>query len=462
MPAPGESPESQEVVLDLNFVPTWARQAPGTNPYAHFEGRAERSDRPDRGRDRRSDRRDQPRGAPGQDRFARGRPPAGRDARQPPRMDRRPRPADEPHAGGLEVAPVEIAFIPERDRLAALVHDIHLARRAFPLVDLGMKFLSNPDCYLVKVEVRRSANPAGNQDIQLIQCQECKALFLDPQAAEAHALARHLDKLFLVENVTTEPPAGNFVCVARCRMSGELLGPPNYHGYNDRLLELYRTRYAHLSLDDYRSRIETIRDPALVEKWKETQCTQTVYKLKGSEPPQTLKRAEAEAQFRAQALPGLLHRGRRFVVPARGTADWEDIRLRRAIREAWAHESRFPASLIFALRPAFRHMHLHLFKISGGATFTTSIRPHPIPAEHAVEPIREVLHFLQAHPGCTRQQLVEGLRPGLPTDAPEVAAVISPLRWLIDKGHLIEFFNGTLSLPVGAGRAGAPAPSRSR
>ena len=358
------------------------------------------------------------------------------------------------------MAPVEIAFIPERVRLAALVHDIHLARRAFPLADLGMKFLSNPDCYLVKVEIRRPNAPPngfhpGKPGVQLFQCQECKALFLDPQAAETHAVVRHLEKSFLVEELVTEPPAGNFVCIARCRMSGELLGPPNYHGYNARLLELHRTRFAHLTLDDYRSRIETVRDPALVEKWKEAQRTQTVYKLKGSEPPQTMKRAEAETYFRGKALPGMIHHGQRFVVPARGTANWEDAGLRQTIREAWALESRFPASLIFALRPAFRHMHLHLFKVSGGATFVTSIRPHPIPAAHAIEPIREVLQFLHDHPGCTRQQLVEGLRPGTAPDSPAVAAVISPLRWLIDKGHLIEFFNGTLSLPMSGGRPAA-------
>ena len=48
-PTPGERPEAQEVTLDLNFVPTWARQGPGVNPYAHFQGRPERSDRPERG-----------------------------------------------------------------------------------------------------------------------------------------------------------------------------------------------------------------------------------------------------------------------------------------------------------------------------------------------------------------------------------------------------------------------------
>ena len=463
VPTPGKSPEAQELTLALNFVPTWARQDPGVNPYAHFQGRAERSDRLERSHDRRRPGgREAPRAAPAPG-PGDGRRPPPRPLHERPRPERRPYPPTASHAAAEESAPVEIAFVPERERLAALVHDLHVARRAFPLTDLAIKFLSNLDCYLVKVEMRRvyperpgearSEKPISH----LVQCAGCKALFLDLQAAEAHAVARHLDTIFLVEDIVTEPPAGNFICVARCRMSGELLGPPNYHGYNARLLELHRTRFAHLALDDYRSRIEILRDPALVEKWKEEQRKQTVFKLRGADPAPAINRAEAERHFREQALPGMIHRGQRFVVPARGTAQWEDTRLREAIHEAWARESRFPGSLIYALRPAFRHMHLHLFKVSGGVTFVTANHPHPLTAEHVIEPIREVLNFLRAHPGCTRQQLVEGLRPGAAPDAPDVAAVISPMRWLIENGHVIEFFNGTLSLPMaGGGVPGAP------
>ncbi|MFH0953637.1 MAG: hypothetical protein V1873_04840, partial [Verrucomicrobiota bacterium] len=50
-------PESdrQDLLLELNFVPTWARQPAGKNPYAQFEGG-------DRGEGRRGHRRERPRG----------------------------------------------------------------------------------------------------------------------------------------------------------------------------------------------------------------------------------------------------------------------------------------------------------------------------------------------------------------------------------------------------------------
>lgn len=439
-------PDVSELLVNLNFVPQWARQSPQENPYARHEGR-----------DRRDEREERPR----QDRRApsRGPRPPG-DRRGPPRDDRRGPPRGDQRFPREErrdqrfapppPAPVQVTFIPERERLATLVHDLHIARRAWPLAEIAHRFLANPDACLVKIEthtVQRPGEPP-KPSATLYQCQACHAVFLDAVAAEGHALARHLDKLFTVEDITTEPPAGNFTCVARCRMSGELLGPPNHHGYQEKLLALYRERYAHMALDEYRNTIETSREPALIEKWKDESRKQTVYKAKGVENAPALKRAEAEAEFRAKALPGLIHRGHRCISPARGTRDWEDDGLRRAIHDTWQRESRFPASLMFALRPAFKHMHLFLFKAGGGITFVTPIHPHALAPEHAIAPIREVLEFLHAHPGCTRQQLLDGLRPGAAADSPEVVAVLNPLRWLIDRGHVIEFFNGTLAVPM--------------
>jgi hypothetical protein len=462
--ATGAAPsEVHDLLLNLNFVPQWARQSPQANPYARHEPRDRRPERDARA-PRRSgpprperDRRDAPRGPRPAERGERRGPPGG-DRNAPFRQGGAPRPEREPRPAPPPNLPLTIAFIPERERLAALVHDLHVARRAWSLADIAHRFLANLDACLVKIEIRRERGAPvpnlGKNDTHLFQCLECQALFTDPAAAEAHAVARHLDKMFLIEELLTDPPAGTFACIARCRRSGELLGPPNHHGYQEKLLALHRERYAHLSVDDYRNSIETVRDPALIEKWKEESRKQTVYKQKGVENPPALKRAEAEALFREKALPGLLQRGHRFIVAARGTQDWEDERLRHAIHDAWQHESRFPASLIFALRPAFKHMHLYLFKVGGGITFVTPIHPHPLAAEHTVAAIRGVLEFLHAHPGCTRQQLLAGLQPGAAPEAPEVVAVLNPLRWLIDRGHVIEFFNGTLAVPLSGTRTG--------
>ena len=105
----------------------------------------------------------------------------------------------------------------------------------------------------------------------------------------------------------------------------------------------------------------------------------------------------------------------------------------------------------FAMRAAFRHMHLHLFK-AGKINFVTHIKPRPIKPEDTIESIAEVLVFLKENPGSTRKHLLEILHPSLDPASKEAKEALQPLGWLIERGHIIEFFNGTLSVPLGSRR----------
>lgn len=439
-----EPTPKQDVVLDLNFVPVWARQPPDIHAFAR-EGRFESVPRPPRGEGA-------PRGAP------RGHGAGPRDRRPPSRSGRgerpplRPREQSVPRRGGAEPAPVdlpvEIAFLPARPQLTALVHELKSSGRAYPLMELAGRFLAHPEAYLVKIALRPPG--PGAPSAHLYQCRVCQAVFSRGADVQAHAVAAHLETVFAREEGQAPPPAGNFTCVARCRLSGVLLGPPNHHGYNEKLMQVWRARFAHLTLDEYRQQVEMLRDPALIEKWKDEARLQVLYREKGKDQAPGLKKAEAEALFQQQQAPALVAVGERFILPAAVAQQTSDGGLMQRLRLAWQKESRYPFTMSLALRPAFRHMHLHLFKVKGGQVFVSRVKPHPLAGDQAVAAIREVLDYLRAHPGCQRQQLVAELRPGLPVEAPEVAAVLNPLRWLTEKGHVIEFFDGTLAVPLGA------------
>ena len=340
--------------------------------------------------------------------------------------------------------PIQVSFLPERRKIGVVVRKIRSTGHAYPLFNIAALFLSHQGDYLVKLEIGRQQKAS---DVTLYQCRTCKAVFLREDMSRIHALAQHLDGFYDVEEIVADPPSGNFVCVSRCTLSGELLGPPNHHSFGEQLQELRRRRFPHLSMEAYRSHIETVRDEALVEQWKEQARKQTIYILKGGGDHQhRMKRADAEAHFLSEVVPTFVKKATRVVISSDDSRRIEDADLRLAIRDAWNRDSKFPLSMALALRPALRHMGCHFFK-ANKQTFVTSIHPRPIDPAQTVSPIRGVLRYMHDHPGCTRDDLIRGLRPGAPADAPSVAEVLTPLRWLIERGHVIEFFNGTLSVP---------------
>ncbi len=479
------SPEKQtqdnkpDLALELNFVPTWARTPP-ENPYVRHEGDGgDERDRRAGGRERRpgsfrrspgGDRRgprpaggggrsgggrrdDRPRadGRPGAPReggrFPRG---AAGGRREPRRDGGRPWEDRRPPREALPRLNVKVSFLPDRERLALVVRDIQASRRAYPLIDIAQQFLSREDSHLVKLEMPPAE--AGQPRPTLVQCLECKRVFRQRANAEAHVLHDHLDKFFTIEEIDCEPPAGNFTFVARCGLSGALLGPPNHHGYNEKIQELWSRRFAHMSKAEYLGHIETVRDEALVQQWQDSLRKKTTYRL--ATPPEgreaeAWNRPQAQDWVRAGKVNGLLRESGRCLLPARQAKKYDDGSLRQAVSLAWQRESRFPFTLALALRPAFRHMRLHLFKVNARETYVTAVLPKPVDLSAAPPLVKEIVDYIEQHPGATRQQVLEGLRPGRNPEEADAAELLLHLNNQVATGGVIEFFNATLALPRG-------------
>jgi hypothetical protein len=227
-----------------------------------------------------------------------------------------------------------------------------------------------------------------------------------------------------------------------------------------------------MPFEAYRKKIENLHDPAAIEAWKAEMTKQIVYHFGEGEKQVSFERfAEAEAWFREHCLPAMIREGRHFVMPATDLQGLEDSRLRRLLEECLQNEARFPLKLSITLRLAFRHLGLHTFKSGGGHTYLTAVVPNPMDPENAVPLVREILEFITKQPGCTTQELIAGIRPGLVPAAPAAAPapaptaegeesaapavpptaeyneVVTQLRWMVEKGHVIEFWDGRLAVP---------------
>lgn len=449
---PGEV-NLQDLLSGLNLTPTWAKPGgggikPHDRPEKFSDRRGDRDDRK-RSRDRDDRGRERPRSGPPRSGTPRDGAPRGGPRRDGPR-ERRPGEGG-PSRGGFQpreervVLPVEVSFIPDRDRLGAVVHQLHAVKRAFPLLYLANLFLDKPEHHLIKIEGKPGHQ---GEPVQFFQDKESRMVFMSRDGLTDYLVRTHLDRHFERVEQQIEPPSGNFVCVGRCRRTGTVIGPPNYHGYNERVMELQRIHFPHMSLDEYRNSIEMVRDPAVVERWKEECRTQVRYRLRETpEAEANLTLAQAETLFNEKYAPGYVSAGSKVILPARLVDALPDVPLRQAILAARTREDRFPFSMLLAVRPAFRRMRLHLFKAGKDETFVTAIPPKPLDAQHAIAAIKDMIDLLANHPGWSRQKLIDKLYPGKSADDPEIVEKMGPLPWLVDKGHVIEFFNGTYAIP---------------
>ncbi|MEY2508870.1 MAG: hypothetical protein QOH01_3199 [Verrucomicrobiota bacterium] len=444
------SPTPTEDLLDLRMLPAWANEPARPNDYANFEGEdadsgRRRQDRPrnrDRDRDRRGPRKpDRPSERPNRDNRSR-RPP---DARR--EQERRPEFTAEPLA-------VTVRFLPHQKAFENVIAQIKSAPIAYSVFALARLFLDKPERYDVRLTMPEGA--------QLFQLGENGAVASDRRILEGSAFASARDDFYTVEVTQSEPLKGNFSNVARCRLSGTLLGPTNHHAYQPQLRNLYETRFSRrMSFADYQRQIDVVSDPAVVEQWKEQARSITTYHVKNAEPPVSFSNsADAERHFRQTYLPGLLREANELTISGVLSRRLSDRRLGREIENAWAQETRSPSKMMQELAAGLRQAGLNIFRHRKGMLFVSPVRARVFGHERAgvSDSINAILEKVAAAPGMNRKQLAEQLAvaDADPTVAERAKMTLAnDLHWLIGEGYVIEFNDGSLDLP----RAKVPAPA---
>jgi hypothetical protein len=448
------SPPPTDDLLDLRMLPAWVNEPARPNDYANFEGEDAESDgrRQDRPRNRDRERRgprtaDRRKERPGRDRDRR--PPRPHDARREhgPSREQRPQVEAEPLA-------VTVRFLPHQKAFENVIAQIKSAPIAYSVFALARLFLEKPERYDVRLTM-----PEGTQ---LFQLGENGPVAVDRGILENSAFASARDDFYTVEVTQNEPLKGNFTNVARCRLSGTLLGPTNHHAYQPQLRNLYESRFSRrMSFADYQRQIDIVSDPAVVEQWKEQARNVTTYHVKNAEPAQSFtSAADAERHFRQNYLPALLREGNEMTISGVLSRRLPDRRLGRAIENAWAQETRSPSKMMQELAAGLRGAGLNIFRHRRGMLFVSPVRARVFGHERAgvSASINAILEKVAATPGINRKQLAEQLHVATP-EADAAAAerakmtLVNDLHWLVREGYVIEFNDGSLDLP----RAKPPA-----
>ena len=351
---------------------------------------------------------------------------------------------DRPAEGGTKLPEISIRFLPRQSIFESVVAQIKSASVAYSLFTLARLFLEKPGRYEVCLRATGEAPIYQLGDGVVSIDRE----FLD---RNAFRFAQH--DFYQIDVAETEPIKGNFSNVARCRLSGKLLGPTNYHTYQPQLRSLYEQRFSRrMSFAEYQRQVEIVSDPALVERWKDEARKVTTYTTLRQENSVTLSSVvETKRHFRFNYLPGLIRGLEHVTIGGSLSRSLQDRLLNRAIEQAWVREARSPSNMMQELATRFRQNELHIFRHRRGMLFVSPVRVRAFVHEQAgvAQSVNSLLAAVSAGAGISRKQLFQKLTGNGATEDAESRrlALASDLRWLINEGHVIEFNDGSLDLP---------------
>jgi hypothetical protein len=371
---------------------------------------------------------------------------------------------------------VTCALLPDEKGVDSLTRQIRMTGRAFPLFDIARLILQKPERYSVKFGVKKNAAGAVSQP--LFVCALDDTVWLGEDEAVAHVLSRHFTTFYQADRTATEPPKGVYTFVAQCGMSGVILGPPNYHDYQNQLRKLHAERFARMPFDVFKSRVKIVRDEAVVKQWVEEQSWKTEYVcLNVPEPLKLASREEVEKHFRATHKETIIKSVEAQTITGSAARGIRSPGLSRLVRLVTEDQRRFPLQIATVLSQQFAQRGLQFFKKDKTITHVAVARPSYLDLETTPVSagVRAIVEFINATPKCTRRKLIEALAPsptiipvappapveGAPAAAeaapaapptaptppaptPEQTALVSDLHWLIHQGHVLEFANGIM------------------
>ena len=496
-----------ELDLKTAFLPSWAQKSSKANPYSKHKDREPPS--PPRRKDsRHSNLQEKPRTKAKEQR--------GNDS---PREDKQPRPQsrsadsrnqkadresegkpNRPFAGNVGQSPhktqpkwrtreevekilaslpnLNLSILPDPKRVKSLGDKIRQQCRAYSLFDIARLVLERPDRFKISATILQKGpgKPVSEQWLCLLD----DTLWLSQEAAVQHTIRRNFDKFYERVRTKIDPPKGNFAFVAQCGISGKILGPPNYHGYQKTLQDLHAEQFSKMSFQAYKDRVKIVRDEEVVQKWLDDQSWKTEYKAK-TDASVLASMEEVPAHFKAHHLKETLKAGETLQLSATAGLQNPDKPVRKLIQFYLEEQQRFPLESASILGRMFSQQGLHVFRFARNGSdrpllYISVARPRCLSENEVLsKEIQRIMDFVRANPDCTRKKLIESLRPQTDSNpaalqspsaeeasapagsmrlnpkppvinqwTPEEKAIIADLHWLIHEGNLIEFSDGKI------------------
>ena len=424
---PEDSQETQTGALDLNalsgldFGPSWAdetNQKSRSHPNeGHFKSRGEGTTSAHRTGKGRRDRR--------QKGSAHGSAHASSDKKEGyrarsgaggPRVSgQQQRDARHSHRRETFEPIVQVDLYPQDEAFDALVKRLQATARTYELFEIAHLLLEKPERFVVVVTPKGSAKGKG----QATSTGEAPRLYYSvpghlpfetEDEAINHVLSHHLEHFFDKEAIEVEAPKGNFQMVNKCGLTGELLGPPNYHRYQEYVQRHYANKISGMSYDRYTSKIEAVKDQESIDAWLEQMKQGARYTLKerNEADPESFESLEAVRHFLLQ------HRKDKVVASGASVRfAGRDIErmpkgdLRRSVEAYVQQQLHFPLDSANNIRGRLRRHKFTVYKKgSKGVSYVCAVKRKFRDSRTVfTDSIQQLMDFLEKNPEVYASQL---------------------------------------------------------
>jgi len=351
------------------------------------------------------------------------------------RRDNRPAP---PQREEVRPAPgVTVQIIPSPEAIQLIGKEIIHEARVYPLFDVARTLLAERGRCRAVFE---SPEPHPFLWRGLLD----ESLFLTKDDAARHLWVSPLRSRFIdEETIAADPPKGNFTTVARCGMSGEWLGPPNFHAYQSTLRRVHRERFPHVPFEVYAAKVRMEKGEEAINEWLATMTRKTRWHIHGTPEDAWIEdEAVAKRELILRFFDEAFEEARCVEVSAAIPATHLSPSLMMSMKQAGNHAKEHPAYFIPPTCKALESEHFPVFKRKG-KLYIGPARPHPLPPDQILaERPGIIVEWIRNNDPAKLEGLWQAVSPEGGTAPP--AEYAADLYWLLQQGHILLHLDDSL------------------
>lgn len=285
-----------------------------------------------------------------------------------------------------------------------------------------------------------------------------------------------------------EAPKGEFQGIAKCILTGDLIGPVNWHGYQSALQALHKSKFSNMTLEQFRHKIEIEKGDEVIQSWLASVSQKTVWKpvREGAEDVVLETPRELEQDFSEHFFEKAFELKDKVFVNGHVAKALMSPGLWSHIIKLADTTRKHPSMLIPNLCHGLARHRMPIFKWKG-MHHTGPSRPRVIPEGTVLaDRMSTIVGWVKAHPGARVEAMLNDLGGSMvvseaPVEkkpeevspeadviasvetTPEVAQeadtqaasvgveqkrhdLVSDLLWLCEQGFVLVFTDGTVNI----------------
>jgi len=349
-----------------------------------------------------------------------------------------------------ESAVFEVGFYPDDDGFATIIKALRTNHITYELFEVSRIFLEKSERYVASV-TRKAAE--GEQAERVAVAIPDGMPFETEEEAIQHVIANHVDAFFDQEEIEVEPPSGNFPFVNRCGMTKKILGPPNYHRYEEFVNQHFQTQISNASFERFQSAIVQDREEEAVSEWLGSMRKTIRYSTKPEEGEtaetfDTLK--EAVVYLRTTQRDKMVKSVNYARVPGVTIDKFPNTEASRAVSGELARQRRFPLKTANLIRGRLRREKFSIYKRgSKGVTYICAAkRNFRQPGQVMSDSLDRLIHYVELNAGVKVKELPSQYKAWLQEAHPDAEydekKLFQDLHWLIADGYITHFADDSL------------------